>query len=128
MGKKTILMIGDVFSGYIHAVPIASKLVALDAFAFFHKNITNRFPDCPVAKLRSDNAPEFTKSQFADYCKAARIIIESGAPYSLELQGFAEKKNDIILVKSRTMNIHAGLPSDQWSRAIRVATYHDYYY
>ena len=68
---------------------------------------------CIRDRLRSDNAPEFTKGQFADYCKAAGIIIKSGAPYSPELQGFAEKKNDIILVKSRAMSIHAGLPSDQ---------------
>jgi len=72
-------------------------------FAKFHKWLSNCFRDYPVASLQTDKAQEYIAGDMELYCEAAGIDLESGPPYTPELNGMAERKNRVILEKMRSL-------------------------
>lgn len=79
-------------------------------FARYHKQLSNKFPDSPVSILRCDHAPEFIKGDLELYCMQTGITTDEGCPYEPELNGAAERKEQDILLKMRTLLLDSGLP------------------
>jgi len=122
-GKKLTVTFTDVFSGHVRFNPINKKSEVPTMFARFHKKVSNRFPDCPIAELQCDNAPEYTKGEMELYCNQTGIDIESGCPYVPEFDGTSERKGLDIIEKMRTLLIDAGMAPNMWPYAIKVIEY-----
>lgn len=122
-GHKMFLTFIDAYSGYTHLIPLKNKSEVAHEFAKFHKWITNKFPDSPIAVLRCDGAREFTMGDTKRYCDEHGIRIDAGCPFSPELNGIAERKNRTILEKIRVLLIDSSIALDHWPYAARTATY-----
>ena len=122
-GKKYVITFTDAFSGYIRIVPIEKKSEITLQFSRYHKRLENQFKNEPVTILRTDNAKEYIAGDMELYCDQTGITIDSGAPYSPELNGLSERKNRVIIEKTRSLLIESGLASNKWSLAIRVVEY-----
>ena len=122
-GKRYILTFICGFSGYLRTYAIEKKSEVGLYFFRFHKWLTNRFPDCPTSKLRVDNAREYVMGDLQAYCDHAGIVIDSGAPYSPELNGVSERKNRTILQMSRALLQESGLDTRFWIYSLKVSEY-----
>jgi transposase InsO family protein len=66
------------------------------------KRAQNEF-DAKVKKIRSDNGTEFKNTQVEDYLDEEGIKNEFSAPYTLQRNGVAERKNRSLIEMTRTM-------------------------
>jgi transposase InsO family protein len=66
------------------------------------KRAQNEF-DAKVKKIRSDNDTEFKNTQVEDYLDEEGIKNEFSAPYTLQRNGVAERKNRSLIERTRTM-------------------------
>jgi transposase InsO family protein len=66
------------------------------------KRAQNEF-DAKVKKIRSDNGTEFKNTQVEDYLDEEGIKNEFSAPYTLQQNGVAERKNMSLIEMTRTM-------------------------
>jgi transposase InsO family protein len=66
------------------------------------KRAQNEF-DAKVKKIRSDNGTEFKNTQVEDYLDEEGIKNEFSAPYTLQQNGVAERKNRSLIEMTRTM-------------------------
>jgi hypothetical protein len=66
------------------------------------KRAQNEF-DAKVKKIRSDNDTEFKNTQVEDYLDEESIKNEFSAPYTLQRNGVAERKNRSLIEMTRTM-------------------------
>jgi transposase InsO family protein len=66
------------------------------------KRAQNEF-DAKVKKIRSDNGTEFKNTQVEDYLDEEGIKNEFSAPYTLQRNGVAERKNKSLIEMTRTM-------------------------
>ena len=90
-GKKLIVTFTDRFSGTVRFISITAKSEVPTMFPRYHKKLTNRFPEFPVAELQCNNAPEYMKGEMELYCNQTGIDINSGCPYTPELHGTSER-------------------------------------
>jgi transposase InsO family protein len=68
----------------------------------FLKRAQNKF-DAKVKKIRSDNKTEYKNTQVEDYLDEKCIKHEFLAPYTLQQNGLAERKNRTLIEMARTM-------------------------
>ena len=122
-GSKLIVIFVDVFSGYITAYAIRSKAEIPELFESYHKSLMNEFPHEPPVMFRSDNAPELIKGRLEKYLHEVGMKPDSGHPYTPQLNGVCEKRNDLILMKMRALMIESGLPTKYWIYALQVAVH-----
>lgn len=121
--KNQILVITDGFSGYVKTYILEKKSEVPLYFARYHKWLTNRFSQFPTSKIRVDNAREFTQGDMERYCQQAGIEIDSGSPYSPELNGLAERKNKSLLNTMRSLLQEGEMPVKYWNYALKVAEF-----
>jgi len=81
----------DDCSDYTYVYLMKNKSEALDMFKIFVKEIENQF-NKRIKRYRSDRGTEYLSHTSNEYYKEHRIIHETTAPYSLEMNGKAEKK------------------------------------
>jgi hypothetical protein len=68
-------------------------------------------------------AGEYTGKDFANFLHQQGIRHVPTEPYTLELNGIAERLNRTLLDMVRTMLIQAGLPRTYWAEALHHATF-----
>jgi transposase InsO family protein len=73
--------------------------------------------------LRSDNAGEYTSSEFMDLCKEAGIKREPTVPFNPQQNGVAKRKNRTIVEVARAMLHDQDLPMMLWEEACNIAVY-----
>ncbi len=124
-GSKYIVTFIDVKSGFLEIAVIKCKAEVPVRWARFHKRLCNKFPNLPVATIRCDNAKEYVSGDFKLYCEAAGIVIDSGTPYTPELNGIAERKNRTIIEKVRALlsDGRRGVDVKFWPFATKMAEY-----
>jgi len=121
--KNLIVSFTCPYTDYTTVRRIAHKNDVAIEFAEYHKWLTNKFKDYPVAEMRSDNAKEYISGNFRAYLQAAGIMLDSGNAYSAELQGIAERKNRTVLEFIRIILIDAGMPPTCWCYALDTVEY-----
>jgi hypothetical protein len=86
----------------------------------FLKGAQNEF-DAKVKKIRSDNDSEFKNTQVKNYLNQEDIKHEFSAPYTLQQNGVAEKKNRTLIESARTILDEYNTSDRFWAEAINTA-------
>jgi transposase InsO family protein len=73
--------------------------------------------------LRCDNGGEYRNGQLKEWCKNKGITLDYVVPYTLQLNGKAEKLNRTFVEKARAMLFDSNLDSEMWGEAILNAAY-----
>ncbi|CAL8080138.1 unnamed protein product [Prunus armeniaca] len=76
-----------------------------------------------IKYLRSDNGGEYTSNEFTDYYKQECIIRHFIVKKNPQQNGAAERMNQTLMERERSMRFHAGLPDSFWAEAVNHASY-----
>ncbi|MBW0490659.1 hypothetical protein O181_030374 [Austropuccinia psidii MF-1] len=116
--KKYILMIQDVFSKVVVAIPLADKTEAKNYFINWIKQFLNVTMH-KIKTIRTDNGTEFKNTIFNNFFVQNGIVHEYSMPYEHHQNGYIERTNRTISEMARTSMISAKLPSFLWPWAFR---------
>lgn len=76
-----------------------------------------------LKQFRTDRVGELTSSEFYDFCSQRGILKQVTVPYSSQMNGVAEIKNQVLQFQARTMLIQAKLGTSYWAEAVDMANY-----
>ncbi|KRY14711.1 Retrovirus-related Pol polyprotein from transposon TNT 1-94 [Trichinella patagoniensis] len=76
-----------------------------------------------VKCLRTDNGREYVNNMFAEFLVRKGIRHERTIPETPQQNGVAERMNQTLVEKARTMLIDANLSPDLWAEAVGTANY-----
>ncbi|WJX12170.1 hypothetical protein P8452_02697 [Trifolium repens] len=110
-GNKYFMTFVDEYSRMIWLYHIKTKSDAFEVFKKF-KTLVEKQSDKSLKVLRTDGGGEYTSTEFENYCKEQGIIHEVTAPYTLQHNGLAERRNRSILDMARSM-----VPEEVWSKS-----------
>ncbi|MBW0555671.1 hypothetical protein O181_095386 [Austropuccinia psidii MF-1] len=119
---KYVLMIQDVFSRVVVAIPILDKSEAklkLQNWMIQFMNLTNN----SIKILQSDNGAKFKNNVIDQFLISKGIIHELTMPYEHHQNGRIEQTNRTVSEMARTMLIASNLPSYLWPWAFRHAAW-----
>jgi len=96
-----------------------------DAFKVFHKFkvLAEKQSGMKLKILKTDGGGEYTSRDFESYCTNQGIIHEVTAPYTLQHNGLAERRNRSLLDMARSMLKENKLHHEFWGEAINTAAY-----
>jgi transposase InsO family protein len=77
----------------------------------------------PVQTVRTDNGTEYINKELTAYFNSKGIINQRTVPYSSQQNGAAERLNQTIAAKVRSMLHDAAMPVSQWPDAALTACY-----
>ncbi|XXG46721.1 hypothetical protein AAC387_Pa02g1495 [Persea americana] len=120
-GKKYFLTFSDDCIRYCYVYLLRSKDEALEMFKHYKNEVENQL-DKKITVIRSDRGGEY-ESPFGEFCSQHGIIHQTTAPYSLEQNGVAERKNRILKEMMNALSISSGLLQNLWGDAILSANY-----
>jgi transposase InsO family protein len=101
-GNKYCLVIINDYSRFTWVFFLQDKSETQEVLKKFLKRSQNEF-DAKVKNIRSDNGSEFKNTQVEDYFDQEGIKHEFSAPYTLQQNGMAERKNKTLIESTRTM-------------------------
>lgn len=122
-GEKYVIVFIDDFSNYSVSYTTRTRDEVVPCFKDFCKIMLARFPDAKIAILRTDNAREYTLGAMRQYCISQGIISDPSNPYTPEQDGRSERKNGVILSRSRCIMLDRDIPREEWPYAIKMAEY-----
>ncbi|KAM1692791.1 hypothetical protein PS2_031824 [Malus domestica] len=105
---------------WLYLLKLKSDL--FDAFKDFHNLITNQFSS-KLYMLRSDNGIEYTSNNMSNYLSNHGILHQTSCVGTPQQNGVAERKNQDLLEKTRSLMIQMNVPKKFWSQALLTATY-----
>ena len=73
--------------------------------------------------LRTDRGGEFTSAEFSTYCAELGVVRQLTAPYTPQLNGVIERRNQTVVGMPRSMLKASGLPGSFWGEAANTAVY-----
>ena len=76
-----------------------------------------------VKAVRSDRGGEFMSTELSEFFAERGIQWQPTAPYSPESNGAAERLNQTLLVKVRSMLLDSGMAKRYWAEALGTANY-----
>ena len=76
-----------------------------------------------LRQLRSDDAPEFTSTEFRDFCTIRGIMRRITPRYTPQQNAIAERGMRTIGEMARTLLAHSGLGKEWWAYAVKYAVY-----
>ncbi|KAL3533483.1 hypothetical protein ACH5RR_007004 [Cinchona calisaya] len=76
-----------------------------------------------IKALRTDRGGEFLSNEFNHFCEENGIRRELIAPYTLEQNRVAERKNFTVVKMARSLLKGKGLPNQYWVEAIATSVY-----
>ena len=103
-------------------MPLKRKDETLDAFKKFVARAENELGK-HVIRFRSDGGGEFYSKEFAAFCAEKGIVQEKTNPDTPQQNGVAERKNQTLNNKARSMLAGAHLTSKFWVSAIEHANW-----
>ncbi|MBW0489543.1 hypothetical protein O181_029258 [Austropuccinia psidii MF-1] len=119
---KYVLMIQDVFSRVVVAIPLLDKSEAklkLQNWMIQFMNVTKN----SIKILQSDNGAEFKNHTIDQFLLSKGIVHEFAMPYEHHQNGRIERTNRTVSEMARTMLIASNLPSYLWPWAFRHAAW-----
>ena len=91
-------------------------------FKLFLNEVENQF-NRKIKCLQSDRGTEYDFSIFIDFYKTHGIIHERTAPYSLEMNGKAERKNITFTKSVAVVLLNSGATSSWWGEILLTVCY-----
>lgn len=112
----------DDYSRFTEVTPLKSKDETLDAFKKFVARTENELGK-RVVRLRSDGGGEYFSNDFAAFCAEKGIVQEKTNPDTPQQNGVAERRNQTLNNKARSMLAGASLTARFWVSAIQHANW-----
>jgi hypothetical protein len=119
-GNKYGLVIVDHYSCLTWVFFLHDKSETQEVLKKFLKRSQSEF-EAKVKKIRSDNGSEFKNTQVEDYLDQESIKHEFLAPYTLQQNEMAERKNITLIESARTMLDEYKTSDRFWAEAINTA-------
>ncbi|MBW0490169.1 hypothetical protein O181_029884 [Austropuccinia psidii MF-1] len=119
---KYVLMIQDVFSRVVVAIPILDKSEAKSKLMHWMIQFSNVTKNS-IKILRSDNGAEFKNNVIDQFLLSKGVIHELAMPYEHHQNGQVERTNRTISEMARTMLHASNLPFYLWPWAFRHAAW-----
>lgn len=116
-GHRYFMTIIDDFSRKVFCFPLKSKAEALETFIKFQKR-AERFLDCKIKNVRSDNGLEYVNEEFKKYCENLGINHQLTNVYTPEQNGVAERNNYTAVDGIKVLLRDSGLSTGFWSEAL----------
>ncbi|MBW0502615.1 hypothetical protein O181_042330, partial [Austropuccinia psidii MF-1] len=120
-GFQYFLTIVDQFTSFKITCFLKNKSDDFEEFIrerTFMENLHNR----KLRKLVSDRGGEFLNHKFKTLSEKDGFQHVTSPSKTPQHNGFAERANQLILVKTRCILNHSKLPKDYWEEAVRTAT------
>ena len=118
-GKKFYVTFIDDYSRFTRVYLLRNKDEAFDMFLSYKAKVENQL-DRKIKRIRSDRGGEYIPLN--DYCENEGIIHKT-PPYSLKLNGIAERKNRTLKEMINSLLVSALTPDNLWGEAI-LSVYH----
>ena len=99
-----------------------SKHEAESMFLKFKEEVENQL-DRKIKRFRSDRGGEYSTKTLEDFCEKNDIIHEVSAPYTLQQNGVAERKNRTLKEMMNSMLLRSSLSNNMWGEAVLYACY-----
>jgi transposase InsO family protein len=112
----------DDYSRYTEVIPLKRKDETLEAFKKFVARAENETGK-RIIRFRSDGGGEFYSKEFIEYCNGKGIAQEKTNPDTPQQNGVAERKNQTLNNKARSMLAEANLTTTFWASAIQYANW-----
>jgi transposase InsO family protein len=119
-GNKYGIIIVDDYSHFTWVFFLQDKGETQEVLKKFLKLAQNKF-DTKVKRIRIDNGTEFKNTQVEDYLDEEWIKHEFSAPYTLQQNGVAERKNMTLIEMARTMLDEYKTSDRFWAVAVNTA-------
>ena len=119
-GFKYVLLISDVFSGFVSIYLLKFKSEALQWFTKFNNQLHTRTGH-NVINLRSDN--EFRTKLFNSYCVERGIVQQFIVPYESQQMGNGERINLTLFNPVRAILIESNMGKEFWCDAALTVIY-----
>ena len=103
------------------ATPLKTKDQVLSVFKELHARV-ERETGRKLKAIRADNGGEY-RGQFEEYYRSKGIRLEFTIPKTPELNRPAERMNQTIMERVRSMLAHAKLPKTFWAEALTTVAY-----
>ncbi len=101
---------------------LKKKLDALSIFKTF--NIKIKKHTWKIIKVfRLNNGVEFISSQFTKYCQDNGIRRQFSQAYTPQHNGVIERKNWIIVERTRSILLKSRLPTNLWTKVVNTTNY-----
>ena len=125
-GDTNFIVVTDVHTNDIWAIPIRSRSDAAQALDTFLENIANSYKtnlEC-IMTIRTDSAKELTQGKITEIYKKWKLRLkETTSPHSSYQNANAERAIRTIVTMATAMMLHARAPNNEWIHALRTATY-----
>ena len=108
---------------YTEIALLKSKDEAYSAFYTFKQKAENNKGNYKIRVYATDNGTEFINKRFKNCLDNNGIIHQNSAPYTPEQNGLAERINQTLLNKARSLLYNANLPFILWGEALLAAIY-----
>ena len=119
-GHKYYMSFIDSATRYSWIYFLKKKSEALDVFKSFNSHFKTQH-ERKIKSLRTDNGGEFITTEFSNYLKSQGITRPESPPYSPELQALAERLNQTLMGKARSMMYATNMEKRFWAEAVSTA-------
>jgi transposase InsO family protein len=121
-GRHYFLLFIDDLSRYMWVVVLGSKGEVADTIRCVQA-ATEVECGRKLCMLRTDNGGEFTTAEFASYCADEGVQRHYSTPYSPQLNGVIERRNQTVVGMTRALLKQRGMPAVFWGEAVVTAVY-----
>eukprot|EP00253_Pinus_taeda_P021000 PITA_21000 len=121
-GALYFLTFIDDYSRKVWIYMLKRKADVLNVFKQFKVMVEKRTGKS-IKYLRTDNGGEFTSGEFEQYCKDEGIVRHKTVVYTPQQNGVAERMNQNLMERSRSMISNANLQKELWAEAVSTACY-----
>ncbi len=121
---KYVVTFIDNYSRFAVAYPMQDKTCVCECFEKYLLSIRVYFGcETYVSRIRCNNGREYIGGSFKEICDRENILVDFVPPYTLQHNGAAERFNQTVEVKTRSMLIDAGVPFEFWDLALAAAVH-----
>lgn len=113
----------DDFSRFAMIFIIKNKSEVFECFKEYYERVSTIFVNKRLSKLRCDNGGEYRSRDLMNFCKEKGIQLQYTPPYSPQVNGVAERFNQTVLNKARSMITQSKLSKKFWEEAVLTAAY-----
>ena len=76
-----------------------------------------------IKRLRTNNGGEYEDTKFKKFCYEQGIRMERTVPRTPQHNGVAERMNQTLTERARSIRIQSGLPKQFWAEAVNTTAY-----
>lgn len=113
----------DDYSRFVMVYVIRHKSEVFNCIKDYEAKVTSLFCGKKISKINCDNGGEYCSKNFIEFCSQKGIQICYTPPYTPQLNGVAERMNQTLMDKARSMINQANMDKSFWEEAVLVAAY-----